>query len=61
MLTTNLSATYDDFVPYTGDGKTLTHDVAELKNDLSVKKFELVAGVLWLCVCGTLCFNIKWL
>ena len=34
MLTTNLSATYDDFVPYTGEGETLTHDVAELKNDL---------------------------
>ena len=34
MLTTNLSATYDDFVPYTGDGETLTHDVAEIKNDL---------------------------
>ena len=35
MLTTNLSATYDDFVPYTGEGETLTHDVAEIKNDLS--------------------------
>ena len=35
MLTANLNATYDDFVPYTGDGETLTHDVAELKNDLS--------------------------
>ena len=34
MITTNLSATYDDFVPYTGDGETLIHDVAELKNDL---------------------------
>ena len=34
MITTNLNATYDDFVPYTGDGETLTHDVAELKNDL---------------------------
>ena len=34
MLTTNLSATYDDFVPYTGDGETLTHDVAEIKNTL---------------------------
>ena len=34
MITTDLNATYDDFVPYTGDGKTLTHDVAELKNDL---------------------------
>ena len=35
MLTTNLSATYDDFVPYTGEGDTLTADVASLKNDLS--------------------------
>ena len=35
MVTTDISATYDDFVPYTGDGETLTHDVAELKNDLS--------------------------
>lgn len=35
MLTTNLDVTYDDFVPYTGDGDTLTADVAELKNDLS--------------------------
>ena len=35
MLTTNLNATYDDFVPYTGDGETLTADVANIKNDLS--------------------------
>ena len=41
MLTTNLNATYDDFVPYTGDGETLTHDVAKLKNDLAPKKIEL--------------------
>ena len=34
MLTTDLSATYDDFVPYTGDGDTLTADVANVKNDL---------------------------
>ena len=34
MLTTNLNATYDDFVPYTGDGETLSADVAELKNDI---------------------------
>ena len=34
MLTTNLSATYDDFVPYTGEGDTLAADVAEIKNDL---------------------------
>lgn len=35
MITTDLSATYDDFVPYTGDGETLTHDVASLKQDLT--------------------------
>ena len=35
MVTTNLSATYDDFVPYTGDGDTLTADVANIKKDLS--------------------------
>lgn len=35
MLTTNLNATYDDFVPYTGDGDTLTADVAEINSDLS--------------------------
>lgn len=40
MLTENLNATYDDFVPYTGDGETLTHDVAELKNDLGGLKFS---------------------
>ena len=34
MLTTNLSTTYDDFVPYTGDGETLASDVAEIKNDI---------------------------
>ena len=41
MLTTNLNATYDDFVPYTGDGETLASDVAEIKNDLVPKKIEL--------------------
>ena len=40
MLTTNLSATYDDFVPYTGDGETLTHDVAEIKKDLGGLTFS---------------------
>lgn len=34
MLTTNLDATYDDFVPYTGDNGSLNKDVAKLKNDL---------------------------
>lgn len=31
MITTNLSATYDDFVPYTGDTGKLNGDVAALK------------------------------
>ena len=44
MLTENINATYDDFVPYTGEGETLTHDVAELKNDL---------GGLYFSVSGT--------
>lgn len=34
MLTTNLDATYDDFVPYTGNTGRLNWDVAKLKNDL---------------------------
>ena len=40
MLTTDLNATYDDYVPYTGDGDTLTHDVAEIKNDLGGLTFS---------------------
>lgn len=35
MLTTNLNATYDDFVPYTGNSETLTHDVASINASLS--------------------------
>ena len=35
MITTDLSATYDDFVPYTGKRETLTADVAKIKNDLN--------------------------
>ena len=46
MLTTNLSATYDDFVPYTGDGETLTADVAELKNDLGGLAFSVSGTTL---------------
>ena len=40
MLTTDLNATYDDFVPYTGKGETLIHDVAEIKNDLGGLSFS---------------------
>ena len=40
MITDYLSATYDDYVPYTGDGDTLTYDVAELKNNLGGLSFS---------------------
>ena len=46
MLTTDLNATYDDYVPYTGDGETLTHDVAELKNDLGGLSFSVSGTIL---------------
>ena len=45
----------DEYVPYTGDGKTLTHDVAKLKNDLSTKIYELAGSELYLCVSGKNC------
>jgi hypothetical protein len=38
MLTTNLSATYDDFVPYTGDTGRLNADVALLNNNIMTYK-----------------------
>lgn len=38
MLTTDLSATYDDFVPYTGDTGKLNGDVAELKAEIANNK-----------------------
>lgn len=42
MLTTNLDATYDDFVPYTGDTGSLNGDVAELRSDVDGLGDELV-------------------
>lgn len=45
MITTNLNATYDDFVPYTGDSGSLNGDVAKLKNDLvTVKELTLTTN-----------------
>lgn len=35
MITTNLNATYDDFVPYTGDTGELNKDIADIKKALS--------------------------
>ena len=46
MVTENLNATYDDFVPYTGNGETLTHDVADLKNDLGGLSFSVNGSTL---------------
>mgnify|MGYP002508200986 CR=1 FL=1 len=40
MITTNINATADDFVPYTGDGDTLTADVAKMKNDVDNKYID---------------------
>lgn len=34
MITTNLNATYSDFVPYTGDAGSLNGDVADLRDDV---------------------------
>lgn len=48
MVTTNLNATADDFVPYTGDGDTLTSDVAGIKNDLDKLNSLPVGTVLQL-------------
>ena len=48
MLTTNLNATYDDFVPYTGDSGSLNWDVAELKDGKADK--SKVADVNWTSV-----------
>lgn len=46
MLTTNLNATYNDFVPYTGDTGRLNADVALLKNNLNsntvIKGYDIV-------------------
>ena len=45
MLTTNLSATYDDFVPYTGDTGKLNGDVAELKAEVANNKTVVDAAM----------------
>lgn len=50
MLTTNLNATYDDFVPYTGDKGSLNWDVADLRanvgnleDKVKTKKIQIFA------------------
>lgn len=44
MLTTNLSATYEDFVPYTGDTGKLNGDVAELNKTVDALKKSVSDG-----------------
>ena len=43
MLTTDLSATYNDFVPYTGDNGRLNEDVANLVNGISPNRRRIIA------------------
>lgn len=38
MITTNLNATYSDFVPYTGDSGSLNGDVADLRSSIYFEK-----------------------
>ena len=45
MLTTNLSATYDDFVPYTGNTGRLNGDVAALKAEVVNNKTVVDAAM----------------
>ena len=48
MVTTNLNATVNDFVPYTGDGDTLTADVAKVKNDVDAINSKLYTYKTWI-------------
>lgn len=41
LLTTNLDATYDDFVPYTGDTGKLNSDVADIKSKISQQSAKI--------------------
>lgn len=43
MLTTNLNATYDDFVPYTGSTGQINSDVAEVLNNLGDASYKDVS------------------
>ena len=47
MITTNLNATYDDFIPYTGDGDTLTEDVSAINSSMSDYGLNNVFDGVW--------------
>lgn len=44
MITTNLDATYDDFVPYTGDTGKLNSDVADIKKNITATSQEIMSS-----------------
>lgn len=46
MVTTNLSATYDDFVPFTGTSGQLNKDVADVRKDLDTTNANLLKGTI---------------
>lgn len=49
MLTTNLDATYDDFVPYTGDTGRLNRDVASLLKRIQALESQFASETSELC------------
>lgn len=49
MLTTNLSATYDDFVPYTGDTGSLNGDMASLLKRIQALESQFASSTSELC------------
>lgn len=49
MLTTNLSATYDDFVPYTGNTGSLNWDVASLLKRIQALESQFASSTSELC------------
>nr|DAP38954.1 MAG TPA: hypothetical protein [Bacteriophage sp.] len=49
MITTNLNATYDDFVPYTGDTGSLNSDVASLLKRIQALESQSASATSKLC------------
>lgn len=49
LLTTNLQATYDDFVPYTGDTGSLNSDVASLLKRIQALESQSASATSKLC------------
>lgn len=47
MITTNLDAAYDDFVPYTGDTGKLNSDVADIRKNITVIKEDIIDPTIY--------------